>query len=101
MTLSLASFPRCRASRRAGPAWSRRPRKPYYRKGHPQPGEVVAFFPSGYLLPYAGGVLNPHFGGFGHFNHPFAGAGFLWPGYTYPFNFQTPHLYALKARFIA
>lgn len=58
-------------------------------------------FPSGYLFPYYGGICNPYFGGFGHLNLPTAGAGFWWPGYTFPFNFQTPALYALKAGFVA
>ncbi|MFZ5825137.1 MAG: hypothetical protein ACOY94_12900 [Bacillota bacterium] len=58
-------------------------------------------FPSTYLWPEFGGVFNPYFGGFGHFNHPFAGAGFLWPGFTFPYNLQSPALYALKAGFVA
>ena len=58
-------------------------------------------FPSGYLFPYYGGCFNPYFGGFGHLNLPTAGAGFWWPGFTYPFNFQTPAGYALQAGFIA
>lgn len=58
-------------------------------------------FPSGYLFPYYGGFCNPYFGGFGHLNLPTAGAGFWWPGFTFPFNFQTPALYALQAGFIA
>lgn len=58
-------------------------------------------FPSTYLFPYAGGLFNPYFGGFGHVNLPFAGAGYLWPGFTYPFNLQPPWLYAIKAGFVA
>lgn len=58
-------------------------------------------FPSTYLSPVFGGVFNPYFGGFGHLNLPFAGAGYLWPGYTFPFNLQSPALYALKAGFVA
>lgn len=57
-------------------------------------------FPSGYILPFYGGVCNPYYGGFGHLNLPTGGAGFLWPGYTFPFNLQTPQLYALQAGFI-
>lgn len=58
-------------------------------------------FPSTYLWPEFGSVFNPYFGGFGHFNHPFAGAGFLWPGFTFPYNLQSPALYSLKAGFVA
>ncbi len=58
-------------------------------------------FPSGYLFPQFGGVFNPYFGGFGHYNHPFAGAGFFWPGFTFPLNLQSPALYAIKAGFVA
>ena len=58
-------------------------------------------FPSGYIPTTMGGIFNPYFGGFGHYNHPLAGAGFLWPAYTFPFNFQSPAIYAIKARFVA
>ena len=58
-------------------------------------------YPSAYIWPEFGGVLNPYFGGFGHFNLPQSGAGYTWPGFTYPFNFQSPYLYAIKARFVA
>jgi len=58
-------------------------------------------FPSAYSWPIFGGTGNPYFGGFGHLNLPIAGAGYTWPGYTYPFNFQSPLLYAIKARFVA
>lgn len=58
-------------------------------------------FPSAYLWPEYGGVFNPYFGGFGHLNLPQAGAGFWWPGYTYPANFQPPSLYSTKALFVA
>jgi hypothetical protein len=58
-------------------------------------------FPSTYLYPQFGFGLNPYFGGFGHLNLPFAGAGFLWPGYTFPFNLQPPQLYAVQAGFVA
>lgn len=59
-------------------------------------------YPAGYLFPAFGGVFNPYFGGFGHFNHPLAaGAGFAWPGFTYPYNFQSPLRFAIKAGFIA
>ncbi len=44
--------------------------------------------------------IDPYFGGFGHFNLPLSGAGFTWPGFTYPFNFQTPQLFALQAGFV-
>ncbi|HWI61836.1 MAG TPA: hypothetical protein VNT75_08365 [Symbiobacteriaceae bacterium] len=58
-------------------------------------------FPSGYVCNFCGGLFNPYYGGFGHFNLPAAGAGYAWPGFTYPFNFQSPYLYALKAGFVA
>lgn len=58
-------------------------------------------YPSAYIFPGFGGVLNPYFGGFGHYNHPLAGAGLTWPGFTYPFNYQTPALFAVKAGFVA
>jgi len=58
-------------------------------------------FPSTYIWPEFGGVFNPYFGGFGHVNLPFAGAGYAWPGFTYPFIFQSPFLYAVKAGFVA
>jgi hypothetical protein len=40
-------------------------------------GSVI--YPSAYIWPEYGGWFNPYFGGFGHFNHPFAGAGYTWP----------------------
>lgn len=58
-------------------------------------------FPSTYIWPAYGGVFNPYFGGFGHFNLPTAGAGYAWPGFTFPCNFQSPYLYAIKAGFVA
>lgn len=58
-------------------------------------------FPSGYLWPQYGGVFNPYFGGFGHFNLPQGGAGYLWPGFTYPVNKQTPAFFADTARYVA
>jgi hypothetical protein len=58
-------------------------------------------YPSAYLWTQYGGVFNPYFGGFGHLNTPTAGAGYAWPGFTYPFNFQSPYLYARKAGFVA
>jgi hypothetical protein len=58
-------------------------------------------FPSAYTTAAFGGLCNPYFGGFGHFNLPTAGTGYLWPGFTYPFNLQPPSLYALKAGFVA
>lgn len=57
-------------------------------------------FPAAYLHPGFGGLFNPYFGGFGHYNHPLAGAGYGWPGFTYPFNFQSPLRFALKAGFL-
>jgi hypothetical protein len=62
-------------------------------------GSVI--YPSAYIWPEYGGWFNPYFGGFGHFNHPFAGAGYTWPGFTFPFNFQSPALYSVKAGFVA
>lgn len=53
-------------------------------------------FPFPYFWPW----WDPYFGGFGHFNLPVAGAGWTWPGFTFPFNFQTPQLYAIKAGFV-
>jgi hypothetical protein len=64
------------------------------------PGPPV-IFPSQFDIPYLGGPFNPYYGGFGHWNSPVAGAGFTWPGFTFPFNFQPPFLYAVKARFVA
>jgi len=58
-------------------------------------------FPSTYFSPIKGGIFNPYFGGFGHYNHPFAGAGYLWPGFTYPYNLQTQAGFARAAGFIA
>lgn len=58
-------------------------------------------YPSAYVATAYGGIYNPYFGGFGHVNLPTAGAGYLWPGFTYPFNFQSPVLYAFKAGFVA
>lgn len=57
-------------------------------------------YPAFYTSTVFGGVFNPYWGGFGHFNLPYAGAGFFWPGYTFPFNLQTPELYARKAGFV-
>jgi hypothetical protein len=64
-------------------------------------GVLPGIFPSGYIHPAFGGPFNPYFGGFGHLNTPTAGAGFLWPAYTFPYDFQSPALYAVKARFVA
>lgn len=58
-------------------------------------------FPSIYWPTQYGGWCNPYFGGFGHLNLPQAGAGFFWPGFTFPFILQTPYNYALQAGFVA
>jgi hypothetical protein len=58
-------------------------------------------FPSGYNFVQGGGTCNPYFGGFGHVNLPQAGAGYAWPAYTWPFNFQSPVFFAVKAGFVA
>lgn len=58
-------------------------------------------FPSGYIPTAYGGPCNPNFGGFGHVNLPTGGTGYFWPGFTFPFNLQSPALYALKAGFVA
>ncbi len=57
-------------------------------------------FPAAYIPSQYGGVFNPLWGGFGHVNLPTAGAGFFWPAYTFPCNFQSAQLYALKAGFV-
>jgi hypothetical protein len=57
-------------------------------------------FPSAYVNPAYGGAFNPYFGGFGHWNHPLGGIGYAWPGFTFPFNFQSPYLYAQQAGFL-
>lgn len=74
---------------------------PLFFGGVPPVPPPPPFFPSAYNEPWLGGPFNPYYGGFGHWNHPFAGAGYLWPGFTYPFNFQSPFEYAVKARFVA
>lgn len=56
-------------------------------------------FPSGYVCTFCGGLFNPYYGGFGHFNLPTGGAGYAWPGFTFPFNVQPlalAHLAALE-----
>lgn len=60
----------------------------------------VVIFPSTYWFTQYGGPCNPYFGGFGHLNLPLAGAGYTWPGYTYPFIFQNPALFAAQAGFV-
>jgi hypothetical protein len=58
-------------------------------------------FPAAYVHPAFGGIFNPYFGGFGHLNKPVAGAGLFWPAFTFPFNLQSPALYAQRAGFLA
>lgn len=36
-------------------------------------------------FPYINGIVNPYYGGFGHFRTPSSGAGFAYPGFTWPF----------------
>ncbi len=36
-------------------------------------------------FPFIGPFPNPYYGGFGHFNTAAAGAGYLYPGFTFPF----------------
>jgi hypothetical protein len=62
---------------------------------------VVIIFPSGFISPLLGGQCNPYFGGFGHYNGPTGGYGYSYPGFTFPFNFQSPYRYALQSRFIS
>lgn len=35
-------------------------------------------------FPFINGVWNPYYGGFGHFNLPFSGAGYAYPGFQFP-----------------
>lgn len=64
-------------------------------------GPCVPAFPSAYQYTQCGGLCNPYFGGFGHVNLPQAGAGYLFPAYTFPYNLQSPAFFAVKAGFVA
>jgi hypothetical protein len=60
------------------------------------------YFPIGtYLYSALAGPCSPYWGGFGHYAHPTAsGAGYLFPAYTFPCNFQGPATFAKQAGFI-